>query len=561
MTLDERRRSSDVTTATHQDRKARGAYYTPPEIAAFLGRWAINRRPAVVLDPTCGDGIFLQVAGQELRDLGVAEPDLVGIDIDGQALQQTAERLRQDDLSATLLHSSVFDVVSGVLGPGGLEADAVVGNPPFIRYHDHSGESRSAANAAARSQGVALSGLASAWAACLVHSASFLMNPGGRLAMVLPAELLTVNYAAPVRDWLRSRFGRIGIVAFRRLQFDALANVVLLLADGEGGTDQAHITQVEDSSALDRIDPFGSGRDVALNGEKWSALLLTERQASAYRSGVKAFAELEAEYGRVELGAVTGANEYFVMGEETRREFGLTEGQVQRTSPPGTRHLAGLEFTEEDWDRLRDEGRPVWLFRPDSEDQSPAVEAYKRVGEQLKIPGRYKCRIRPQWWRPPKSAPPDFFFTYMSHRFPRLVANDAGVTFLNSMHGLHLDSGAPSFVRRALPLAMLNSLTVLGGELGGRSYGGGVLKLEPREAALLPVPSLEVLEAFWNGIKHEWRHRNQQLSIGERDSVVNRVNEVLLRSTMGMTLTQVQLLQSACNAMRDGRLSMARGPR
>ncbi|MDE2987047.1 MAG: hypothetical protein OXT70_03205 [Chloroflexota bacterium] len=373
--------------------------------------------------------------------------------------------------------------------------------------------------------------------------------------------MLTVNYAAPVRNWLRSHFGRIGIVAFRRLQFDALANVVLLLADGEGGTDTAHFTQVADSSILDRIDPFASGRDVAFNDEKWSALLLNKRQAMAYRSGVEAFAKLEAEYGRVELGAVTGANEYFVIGEDTRLKYGLSEEQVLRTSPPGTRHLRSLVFTSKDWNRLRDEGRHVWLFCPASEDQSPAVEAYKRVGEQLEIPDRYKCQIRPQWWRPPKSASPDFFFTYMSHRFPRLVANDAGVTFLNSMHGLRLASGTPSFVYRALPLAMLNSLTILGCELGGRSYGGGVLKLEPREAALLPVPSLEILETFWNAIKSEWPHLDQQLSIGECDSVVNRVNEVLLRSTMRMSATQVQLLRSACEAMRDGRLRRARAPR
>ena len=114
-----------------------------------------------------------------------------------------------------------------------------------------------------------------------------------------------------------------------------------------------------------------------------------------------------------------------------------------------------------------DDGKPVLLFRPAPEDQSAAVEAYKRVGEELDIPDRYKCRIRPQWWRPPMTDPPDFFFTYMSHRFPRLVANDASVSFLNSMHGLHLDEGAPSFVRHALPLAMLNSLTLVGAELGG----------------------------------------------------------------------------------------------
>lgn len=547
-----------MTVAIDVSRKARGAYYTPPQIATFLTRWAIGDRPGTVLDPTCGDGVFLQSAGRELRMLGVEDPALLGIDIDEEALRQTADRLGPDNLSATLICSSVFDVTPGALSPGGPEADAVVGNPPFIRYHGHVGDTRAAANKAALDQGVQLSGLASAWAACLVHAASFL-KPGGRLAMVLPAELLTVNYAAPVRDWLKRHFGRVGIVTFRHLQFDALANVVLLLADGEGGTDAVHIVQATDASDLDHIAPFVSGRDIALNGEKWSSLLLTDRQATAYRHGVDAFVGLEAEYGRIELGTVTGANEYFVIGEETRREFGLTEDQLLRTSPPGSRHFDSLAFTAADWERLREDGNPVWLFRPAPEDQSASVEAYKRVGESLDIPDRYKCRIRPQWWRPPGSKPPDFFFTYMSHRFPRLVTNDAGVSFLNSMHGLYLAADAPGFVRSALPLAMLNSLTTLGAELGGRSYGGGVLKLEPREAALLPAPPLPALEVFWNAIKSEWIPLNCRLHAGDWSAVVDRVDHVLLHSTMSMSATRVQLLRRAWDATRIGRLGMARG--
>ncbi len=490
--------------------------------------------------------------------LGVEHPALLGVDIDEEALQQTADRLRPDNLSATLFCSSVFDMSSEALVPGGLKADAVVGNPPFIRYHGHVGETRAAANKAALAQGVKLSGLASAWAACLVHAASFL-KPGGRLAMVLPAEVLTVNYAAPVRDWLKRHFGRVGIVTFRHLQFDALANVVLLLADGDGGTDHVNVVQATNASDLDHIIPFISGRDVTLNGEKWSSLLLTDRQAAAFRRGVSDFVGLEAGYGRIELGTVTGANEYFVIGEETRREFGLTEDQLLRTSPPGSRHFDGLAFTAADWEKLREDGNPVWLFRPAPEDRSASVEAYKKVGELLDIPDRYKCRIRPQWWRPPGSEPPDFFFTYMSHRFPRLVTNDAGVSFLNSMHGLHLAAAAPDFVRHALPLAMLNSLTALGAELGGRSYGGGVLKLEPREAALLPVPPLPVLEIFWEAIKDEWITLNRRLSVGDWNAVVDRVDDVLLYSTMSMSATRVQLLRRAWDTMRSGRLGMVRG--
>jgi L-serine dehydratase len=48
--------------------------------------------------------------------------------------------------------------------------DAVVGNPPFIRYQDHRGDARKRSAAAALAQGVRLSGLASSWAALLVHA-------------------------------------------------------------------------------------------------------------------------------------------------------------------------------------------------------------------------------------------------------------------------------------------------------------------------------------------------------------------------------------------------------
>jgi hypothetical protein len=40
-------------------------------------------------------------------------------------------------------------------------------------------------------------------------------------------------------------------------------------------------------------------------------------------------------------------------------------------------------------------------------------------------------------------------------------------------------------------VAFYNSLTLLSAELVGRSYGGGILKLEPSEAERLLIPSFE----------------------------------------------------------------------
>lgn len=73
--------------------------------------------------------------------------------------------------------------------------DAVIGNPPYVRYQDVTGAAGAKGMRAAIAEGVRLTGLSSGWAPFTVHAARFL-KPEGRLGLVLPAELMTVNYAA-----------------------------------------------------------------------------------------------------------------------------------------------------------------------------------------------------------------------------------------------------------------------------------------------------------------------------------------------------------------------------
>lgn len=544
-------------------RKARGAYFTPPAIADFLARWAIGGNPeARVLDPSCGEAAFLVAAGAHLRELGAAAPDpgrLVGVDVHEGSLDAAGRELAAHGLRARLVAADVFELVPPGRPGAPLPAmDAVVGNPPFIRYQRHAGAARARARAAALAQGVTLSGLASSWAAVLVHACAFL-RPEGRLAMVLPAELLTVGYAEPVRQWLRRRFARVSLVLVERRQFrDAQEKVVLLMAEGDGGCDAFALRPVGDARELDDLPADGAPAVAPAAAGKWTGMLLPPRARELLGRVMGGRFVPLGEYGPPELGTVTGANRFFALSEEIRRRFGLAESQLARISPPGTRHLRGLAFDAGDWSALRDAGAPVWLLHPDPADRAPGLRRYLAHGEALGVPAAYKCRVRTPWWRPPLVPVPDLFFTYMSHRHPRLVENRAGVSLVNSMHGVRLRPGAPPSARAALPALALGAVTTLGAELHGRAYGGGVLKMEPREAATLPVPAPPVLEDAWALLRRERGRLDRALRDGEWAAVAERVDAVLLSRVCGLRDEEVAVLREAAAGLRARRLG--RGP-
>jgi len=540
-------------------RKARGAFFTPAPIADFLAAWAVGGDPAArILDPSCGDGVFLRAAARRLKELGAA-PDTLdervyGVDLHRPSLKAATSLLEEEGLDAHLIADDFFNLSTpaqlGCLLPA---MDAVIGNPPFIRYQEHIGPARKRSAQAALAQGVRLSGLASSWAALIVHACAFL-QPEGRLAMVMPAELLTVHYAEPVRRWLRQRFAAVNLVMFDRLQFeDALEKVVLVVAKGSGGCSSFSLFEVGDAEDLPHLHAFDHFNVTPANEGKWTDLLLPLHQRQLFRRVVEEhFVSLES-YGNPELGTVTGANHFFALSESTRREFKLKEKHLRRISPPGTKHLKGLSFTPGDWQALKEADERVWLLCPDDGKADAGLREYLAEGEADGVPDAYKCQVRTRWYRPPVVSSPDLFFTYMSHRYPRLIANTAGVTFLNSMHGVRLNPEWRS-VKGALPLLALNSATMLGAEVFGRSYGGGILKMEPREAATLPMPAPDVLARAWAVLKDERDHLNRQLRNGFWTPVVKRVDEVLLRDTIGLSGDDLRELDAALGSLRARRL-------
>jgi adenine-specific DNA-methyltransferase len=465
------------TTAPSRDRlKARGAFYTPLDLTRFLSRWAIRSAKDRVLEPSCGDGAFLGAIGGRFAELGVVglADRLVGVERD----PDEAAKTRALASGARVLTSDFFDVEPSSFPP----MSAVIGNPPYIRYHGFFGEDRRKGLARARGQGVELTDLASSWAHFVVHATGFL-GPDGRLALVLPAELLHTDYGQPVRDLLMRRFGSIIVVAFDRVVFpDAQVDAVLLLASND---DQLglRIIRLNDERDLATVDVGAHDSHASASPPaRWSGSVDFEAgavYAEALASGV---AVPLGELASVDIGFVSGANDFFVLSREeaARRRLPrsvLTPAMRRPGDIPGL--VAGCEHAQLLLDLA---GKP--------KSRNANLRAYLAEGEASGISGRYKCRVRKPWYAVPlPRSKPQAFLPYMNHHGPRLIVNDANAISSNLLHGVTLRPGAPPV--RALAVAMCSSLTLLSAEIEGRAYGGGVLKLETKEAERLLVPKLD----------------------------------------------------------------------
>ncbi len=476
--------------------KGLGAFYTPPAMAGALAGWAIRSPRDRVLDPSFGGLVFLKTAAERLKSLGAPQAEvgdsLFGVDIDPSVFQTARTDSDLELPEGNLLHRDFLMVDVSDVGA----VDAVVGNPPYIRYQGFNGCSarvRELTDAA----GVKLTRLASSWAPFVVHGASF-VAPGGRMALVLPAELLHAQYANEVVDFLRRSFGRIHIAVFEERIFPgALEEVVLLLADERGSEGLAEVQLIPCTSMSDldttNLTPGGLARKPSstyAGATTLIAQLLSEPtrrllDAAAEGSDVRELGQLAS----VDIGVVTGSNEFFVLTED---EAARLPSELLRPVVAKAKQVAGARLTQRDHQAMLKHGQRGLLFVGDGGTNPTTLSAaqdYLARGVRDEIDQRYKCRIRDPWWALPlpKHGVPDLFLTYCSGEHPRLVVNEAGALNTNTVHGVKLKNKTPS---AALATGFINSLTLLTAELVGRSYGGGVLKVEPTEAEGLLIPPL-----------------------------------------------------------------------
>ncbi len=546
---------SDIRTAPTGERaKAFGAYYTDRRIADFLVRWAVRTPSDTVLDPSFGGGVFLESTLQRLTALGGDSHQIHGVEIDKQAHEQIAYELSllYGVKIKNLIRSDFFKVDKKRLKP----LDAVVGNPPFIRYQSFSGEDRQLALLKAAEQGVKLSKLVSSWAPFLIHSCAFLRR-GGRLAIVIPTELGHAAYARPVLNYLVENFERTTLLTFQERLFPELSqDTLLLLAGGKGEPgrlflrDLTSVADLESSATQNLTHAEEIDAEVIISGRRTLASYWISKEARDLCEHLVQSEQTRrlGELAEVGIGYVTGANRFFHLSQEEVKARGITHHYLAPTVYRG-RALSGLHFSKSDWTEAKEVGEAGYLFNVFPKKRLPEpVNAYISEGEARGVHQAYKCRVRSPWYHVPHVYKPNAFLTYMSGLRPSLVVNDAGAAAPNSLHVVRLRPQT-SLSARDLALLWQTSLTSLSAELEGHALGGGMLKLEPSEARSVLVAHPERTDSFEAAFQEV-----DTLLRGEQVKRAREVaDEVVLKGLLGLHQEEVQTLREAADLLRDRR--------
>jgi len=525
--------------------KAFGAFYTDAVVAEFLVRWALRGSADTVVDPSFGGGVFLEAAAARLYELGGNEGQVYGVELDEEVHARVSGELTGIS-PENLIQSDFFTVEPGNLPP----LAAVVGNPPFIRYQSFNGE---LALSKAKAQGVTLTKLSSSWVAFVVYSAAFL-KPGGRLGMVIPAELAHAAYARPVLEHLTQTFGCVTLLTFKERLFpDISQDTLLLLAEDKNGVPNGLFWRDLDKGEMlaqpvDKVLQSATELSypaLASGQEKLIAQLLPPEARALYRNLLE-HPEVSSlgTLADVGIGYVTGANSFFHLSPERATELGLSSEHLKRAVFRSAA-LSGLAFTETDW-KASETKNAGYLLQLMDDVLDAELRSYLEQGEAAGVSQAYKCRVRTPWYRVPHVYTPDALLTYMSGLRPQLVANDAGAAAPNTLHVVRFrpDAKIPA---KTLAAFWQTSLTSLSVELEGHALGGGMLKLEPSEArrVLIATPEgqFRALEAELDTL----------LRKGKIDEAQTLADRVVLQEHLGLSQVDCTVLREAAHMLRDRR--------
>ena len=462
------------------ERRARGAIYTPRAIVDAMIEWAVSEPgapPDRIVDPGSGSGRFLLAAA---RAFPAAQ--LVAVEIDPLAVKLLRANAAIAGFADRLtVHAGDYRTVKLAPVAG---RTLFVGNPPYVRHHQIPDAAKQWFGKTAKRFGFRASKLAGLHIHFFLRTRQ-LAKAGDYGAFITSSEWMDVNYGSMLRHMLADGLGGTALhvldPAARPFEGTMTTGVIACFRVGN----RPEKFTVRAVTTLEDLTPLSDGEEI-----EWSAVTKATRWSTLARpmirrpSGVVELGELF----RVHRGQVTGCNAVWIAGPKAHelparflmpsvtraREIFASGGELREST-----HLRRVIDLPVDLDALADSERRK-------------VDRFLKWARSCGAHQSYVARNRRAWWTVGLHEPPPIICTYMARQPPAFIRNTAGASLLNIAHGLY---PVEPIGEKELT-AILTYLRQTVGISEGRTYAGGLVKFEPREVERLYIPAPDMIAEF-----------------------------------------------------------------
>lgn len=522
--------------------KLRGGFYTPEPIASFILKWAFNGNKELdILEPSCGDGVFLE----EIQKGKYQYNSVTGIEFDKiEAIKSRKIGLDKSQIINSDFHDFCINTKQ--------KFDLIIGNPPYIRYQYFDKKQQGFASDIFGKAKLKYSKLTNAWVSFVVGS-SLLLKEQGKIGFVLPAEILQVSYAQPLREFLGQFYSKINIVSFEKLVFPNIQQEVVLLLCEKNNIKTHLIEHLElrDTEGLQKLDMLklkSPKKKIDFKSNKWTFYFLNQKEINflEHLQTNKIIPKL-GDYAKVEIGITTGSNSFFTVPLSTVQFYNLEK--YAKPLVGRSVQVPSAIFTKKDWEKNRDsKARAHFLSFPKMEglSGSPGARDYIAWGEKAEINKGYKCRIRNEWQIVPSQRISDALFVRRNNKYPKFIINEAKAYTTDTMHRVTIKKNIEI---KALTASYYNSLSLAFSEICGRSHGGGVLELMPSEVERILLPYNENNADLLPIIDETIR--------GKKDisELLKITNKKILKENFGLTDSEIKLADDIWKKLSRRRLN------
>lgn len=476
--------------AARENLREKGQFWTPGWLAEIMASWVCKDGPEHLFDPAVGPGTFF-VAARSIGYTGYFQ----GYELDASVLNQALDHgLTARDLT----HVEPGDFIAA---PVSILHPAIISNPPYVRHHRLDEAMKVRLRELSRNTlGFELDGRTG------LHVFFFLkclemLEKGGRLVFLLPADVCESVSSSALWKRLAERFCIEAVIRFEgdACPFPGVDTNALVFCIRRAAPQQIitwmRVMQPEASAIMNGLETGKSCAGKVIVHHRDLEESIQTGLSREPRTGTQNGAKLR-DFASVVRGVATGANEFFFLTSEQIREAGFEKKYFVRAIGR-TRDCTNERLSQTALDKLDAEGRPTWLLNLG--DQPKAVlpwnlQNYLEAGESEGLHQRALIRTRRPWYRMERRLPPALLFAYLGRRDCRFILNEARAIPLTGFLCVYPDTEEPSQIEK-LWRALNHPLTLANLAYVGKSYGGGALKVEPRQLDQLLIPQ-EVLEEF-----------------------------------------------------------------